>query len=374
MNLVQLAQYIKSPDLVNGSHREELKALCAKYPYAGSLHALYLKCLAIEQSVDFEEELQRLATYVPDRSKLYDLIYMSSSIHEAVNANDSVVSVSEATIEVEEGIKSPIENSSHTAAYVEVEIQHEIEQEVEIEVTTEDQIAAVVDELEDESVFESNVEISLSEKVEEESLVVETERQIDALDALVLSSALTTAYETTPEELIEETNNNKEEGGEEGRAVELENAQKETLSNDKDERESFVSESIHEKRSFNSWLKQGKSTESNSANKQLVNEELENEEKSSISNKADQLITQFIEKEPSISRPKKEFFSPVRNAKESLSEEALPVSETLAKIFALQGNFPKAIAIYQQLILKNPEKKSFFATQIIELTEKLNTK
>jgi hypothetical protein len=45
----------------------------------------------------------------------------------------------------------------------------------------------------------------------------------------------------------------------------------------------------------------------------------------------------------------------------------------LAKIFALQGNYPKAIYAYEQLMLSNPEKKIFFASQIKELKKKLNT-
>jgi len=69
-------------------------------------------------------------------------------------------------------------------------------------------------------------------------------------------------------------------------------------------------------------------------------------------------------------KPKKEFFSPVKKAKESVDENKMPVSETLARIFELQGNLPKAIYVYEQLSLIFPKKKPYFASQINLLKKK----
>ena len=69
-------------------------------------------------------------------------------------------------------------------------------------------------------------------------------------------------------------------------------------------------------------------------------------------------------------KPKKEFFSPVKKAKESVDENKMPVSETLARIFELQGNLPKAIYVYEQLSLIFPKKKTYFASQINLLKKK----
>jgi hypothetical protein len=83
----------------------------------------------------------------------------------------------------------------------------------------------------------------------------------------------------------------------------------------------------------------------------------------------EELIDKFIEEEPSISRPKPEFFDPVKVAKSSQEEQPDLVTETLARIHVQQGNIDKAIEIYRRLSLNFPEKSSYFAAQI----EKLNT-
>jgi len=99
-------------------------------------------------------------------------------------------------------------------------------------------------------------------------------------------------------------------------------------------------------KSFNQWLTLGETTN---------NPELEEKKTTMIS----------------IEKPKREFYSPSKKAKESIDGNKMPVSETLAKIFVLQGNYPKAIYVYEQLIIIYPKKKSIFASQIKQLSNKL---
>lgn len=90
------------------------------------------------------------------------------------------------------------------------------------------------------------------------------------------------------------------------------------------------------------------------------------EERIEFRKKAEDLINQFIVDQPRIN-VKKEFFSPGNMAKKSIEDHDTIVTETLAKVYATQGNNSKAISTYEQLILKFPEKKSYFASLIKDL-------
>ena len=85
-----------------------------------------------------------------------------------------------------------------------------------------------------------------------------------------------------------------------------------------------------------------------------------------------EIIDKFIAENPSISRPKQEFFNPLSAAQESVIDQENIVSETLATIYEKQGYFEKAISIYEKLKLKYPEKSIIFAGRINALKEKLN--
>jgi hypothetical protein len=83
----------------------------------------------------------------------------------------------------------------------------------------------------------------------------------------------------------------------------------------------------------------------------------------------DELLDDFL-KQQNLTR-KGTFFDPVEKARKSLEDEGLLISETLARLLASQGKINKAVKIYRQLMLNNPEKSGYFAAQIENLKKNL---
>ena len=86
-----------------------------------------------------------------------------------------------------------------------------------------------------------------------------------------------------------------------------------------------------------------------------------------------QLIDQFLENLPQLTRSKKQGLDePEEEIDLSESVWIAPTSETFAIILEKQGKYTQAIEIYEKLSLSKPEKSHYFATRISELSLKIN--
>jgi hypothetical protein len=86
----------------------------------------------------------------------------------------------------------------------------------------------------------------------------------------------------------------------------------------------------------------------------------------------DEIIERFIKEEPQIKPPSNDKLDNENKAKKSAEDQDQLVTETLARIYMDQMLYHKAITTYKKLLLKFPEKSSYFVAQIELLERKIN--
>ena len=201
------------------------------------------------------------------------------------------------------------------AFQIDTEITKSLESEQPTEIATKETVK--------EKIEEDTIEEILQEEV-----VSETKKEPSALDELILQGAISASLDRDIEEIAEEELNEEE-------TIE------ETL---EDETQEIDISNL----SFTEWLKYS----SGQQQPKIPSKSIEN------------IIDDFIQNEPKISKPKTEFFSPTELARKSVEDHEDIVTETLANIYLAQGNYNKAIKAFERLSLNYPEKSTYFAARI----------
>ena len=357
----QLHAQIADPNLCSASYLSDLEALQQTYPYVTSFSILYLKTLAKEQDVRLSKALEQHAFTIQNRVILYDLLVESSVIEE----------------------KSRHEETSHKVSTVPAyeEIQSEVLQEypsdelhVEENSIKENPIAETL--LNESDVEENTIE----ENPIAETLLNESDVEENAIEENPIAETLLNGSDIE-ENAIEENPIEEDVVAEnlvEANQTEEPETTKEPDPLDKLLRASLISSSFVDLTytdELKSLQEEPKVQEQNNVEVHEVAKPSAPQERQTfaqwlhfIDAKAQDDPKEYLK----FDKPKQDFYSPAKKAKESLSSDQIPVSETLAKVYAMQGAVAKAIGVYEQLILLNPEKKSFFANQIKVLKKNLN--
>jgi hypothetical protein len=317
MQAVELVKYIENPELLTAEHVKQLQQLVDDFPYFQSAHILLSMASKKWDASVYEKSLKKTAIVVTNRSHLFNLIHGLDKEQRNVFEKERPGSIS-----VNETKSENNEDKAH-------EINILKATEVSVEVIEEHQTA-----------FEKRI-LNPEE-------ILEKEIQNRVVNAFVEKEILKTPelHHTKPKPVARP---------EPGSFVEWLSLLKKNNGQTYDQIEEQVSAEKLRSRSLRP--KEEKTTEPNDS------QALSKKEK----NRA--LIDKIIEKSPGIIRAKEEqkFFAADNKAKESLLENEHLVTETLAKIYALQGSVNKAVRAYEILSLKFPQKSAYFATLIQQL-------
>ena len=319
MNKALFNQLVKNPASVDPKYKTELAQLVASFPYSANLKLLYLSALLNDTDIHFESELKKTACFISDRRVLRKIVQQpNDKSNYIIKEFESSLSI------VGNDIKLEKEN---------------------------------VDLNEEEIILSNGSSIKFDDQSINDRLNITSETEVETIqnkEEIVTSEISSVDEKTNTTEIISELNK-------QIIASAVDASLSMEVSSIEVKEENIASEkNTDEKKSFLDWIGEKNLKEDPISIDPKIQERLE------FRKKAEDLINQFIVEQPRIDT-KKEFFSPGNMAKKSIEDQNEIVSETLAKVYAAQGDNSKAIATYNQLILKNPEKKTYFASLIKNL-------
>jgi len=373
MERERLTHLLKAPSEVAREDLADLRSLAERYPWFSGAHVLRASGEGMAGDVRSEETLAAAAAHVPSRAVLYDL--SASRLHEAPLVAPLTV-VEKIVVPTQESVGTPTPPADEALPAPVPLIPRKHEQ--------------------DPQEIQQSASPAMPDAVHmEEPLSTQATADVEAEDPLerqIMEAALASAYdltlhaplpapapreaqdlkETNIPEVVPEVLPTEEPVAEEAVAAPL----LEAVAPPVEAKSPAPADPIGRKtrKRFSSWLDADTST---SAVREVVStpkaplpppppppkpaDQVPSAEKVLAPEERMSIVDRFIGQEIQAPAAKTAFFTPQQAAKRSLDDTAGLVTETLAGIYAKQGNTAKAIEAYRKLALKYPEKSAYFA-------------
>ncbi|MGC1631489.1 MAG: tetratricopeptide repeat protein [Gelidibacter sp.] len=307
MNKQDFTYLLTYPEQLTSDQTASVGEIVVRYPYFQAARALHLKGLKTKESFKYNQELRVTAAYTTDRSILFDFI-----TSEAFNQNE---------------ISKLIKQNTELLKAIEVKDADDIT--VNKKMLIDEALNQHIKESEgvfDPGLFERKALIENSIKEEPSVSIIEVDIK---------------NIQPSPEEQLKI-----------GKPLDF---------------------NKNETRSFTEWLKitsfkpiQRAAEETIETEETLPEIQIQEPKEEAPLEKKFDLIDKFISSNPKIS-PVKETTPSFNLAQTKLVQNDSLMTETLARIYLEQKNYDKAIQSYRILILKYPEKSSFFADRISDI-------
>ena len=405
----------------NTAEISALKQMIEAYPYMQNAWALYLKGIDIDKDEAFESALKKTAIRTNDRALLFNYINTPEEIETAAATEQNTVEENKVEFtesdqpeesKEEQSTESFVNELINSAATDDLSLSEEIEETEETETTpaeipdqnisfgeekntfstraekldidanetvleeilhtTEEEQSALAETTEDlQELTEEEEKVddtaeAQSKEIEEETVLAEDHEDEENEDfnakirrlEVIINEMSFDEKKIDAEQIIQaeievETESAEASASEE---VQSEKVEETTLPTASDSIEEDKAEEETEAPQLNyfEWIKQS------SKKDVVVSNALETEEQE----RKFALLDAFLESNPKIV-PSDEIQEIDIEAASSIEDESL-ITETMAQLYMNQKQFKKAITAYKALILKYPEKSSFFAIQIQE--------
>ncbi|GIV27901.1 MAG: hypothetical protein KatS3mg027_1715 [Bacteroidia bacterium] len=309
MNALQFYRLLENPN--ENFNLQELEKVCWQFPYFVSAQMLYLLKLYNLSDKDFSEKLKQFSHIIPDRKYFFQHLKKNKKpIEFKLNEEKNIKEVA--------GIKNEVNEIPVIPQVVSKDAIHkEINKSIAESIVQKELLEI------HPKIKEKAEEIKIEEKtLEQKSEIKETK-----------STLLETQINIPAEENTNYSN--------------------------------FTG-------SLSTLLKQATKENTSQTSTQNTESHPNKDDKKERIKKQQDIIDKIISSPPKTSKTTtQKFFSAENKAKESLLETEDLVSETLAQIYAAQGNIHKAIRAYEILALKFPQKNTYFAAKIQELKNQL---